>query len=366
MARVWFVHGLRGDAFETWTKGEVCWPRDILKNDISDTRIITWGYDSGVLKVTKAASQASIFSHAENLLNDISRSRNTDVEVRAKLGTPYREAANSKQEKRPIIFVGHGLGGLVIKQASGRPSLALIRSSEYHNNRQDTALGAIYVWTKGVVGVWSTAPRPERLFKHAHISLHPGTSSVRCSGAWLGELVANIAKVALQQPNSKLVRLLAQESDILEHQRKSFASISNEMPLACVSEELPTGPVVVRCQNAVYLFVLTAKQMVPEYSASIDGFLVRTSSVPANHMDMCKFTDSKDIGYQRVSGHIVSFVRMAAKEAAQDLLERLQFPSMYDREDDIAEAHAKTFEWILSDANIEDDVTLGSPFVSWL
>ncbi len=60
---------------------KVCWPRDLLKNDIRNARIITWGYDSSVLNATKAASQASIFSHAENLLGDVARSRQTDAEV---------------------------------------------------------------------------------------------------------------------------------------------------------------------------------------------------------------------------------------------------------------------------------------------
>ena len=59
------------------------------------------------------------------------------------------------------------------------------------------------------------------------------------------------------------------------------------------------------------------KKIVPGASASIDGFMVKTSSVPANHLSMCKFADSSDIGYQRVSGHIVSFVQAAAREVAQ-------------------------------------------------
>lgn len=52
--------------------GRVCCPRDFLKNDISNARIFTLVYDSNVLKATKATSQVSIFSLAENLLNGIS------------------------------------------------------------------------------------------------------------------------------------------------------------------------------------------------------------------------------------------------------------------------------------------------------
>lgn len=45
----------------------------------------------------------------------------------------------------------------------------------------------------------------------------------------LAEVAKNIAKVALRRPNEKLVRNLAEDSDVLERQRKSFASISERI-----------------------------------------------------------------------------------------------------------------------------------------
>ena len=61
----------------------------------------------------------------------------------------------------------------------------------------------------------------------------------------LGQLAANVAKLAPQPPNDKLIKLLERKSEILERQRRSCAGISNDMLLACVSEKLPTagGPV---------------------------------------------------------------------------------------------------------------------------
>lgn len=55
------------------------------------------------------------------------------------------------------------------------------------------------------------------------------------------EIVANVARVALRQPNDKLVRNLEEDSDVLERQRKSFASISETLSLVCLFEEKPTG-----------------------------------------------------------------------------------------------------------------------------
>lgn len=77
-----FVHGLRGHAFETWSKGLVFWPRDFLKDDIPNVRIITWGYDSGVANALKYASKESIFGHSETLLGDMERLRRDKVRKR--------------------------------------------------------------------------------------------------------------------------------------------------------------------------------------------------------------------------------------------------------------------------------------------
>jgi hypothetical protein len=70
-----FVHGLRGSAYRTWSKGDICWPRDLLKDDISAARVITWGYDSDVAHLFSYASKESIFGHADTLLGDLARLR---------------------------------------------------------------------------------------------------------------------------------------------------------------------------------------------------------------------------------------------------------------------------------------------------
>jgi hypothetical protein len=80
-----------------------------------------------VLKAVKVTGQASIFRHAENFLSDIKNSRVTEIE-----------------ENRPIIFVGHCLRGMAIKEA-------MIGISEYYQNKQHGALGSIYFSTNGVV-----------------------------------------------------------------------------------------------------------------------------------------------------------------------------------------------------------------------
>ena len=56
----------------------VFWPKDLLAEDIPNVRIISYGYESEVLKMFTAASSANknnIFQHAQNMLADIQRIR---------------------------------------------------------------------------------------------------------------------------------------------------------------------------------------------------------------------------------------------------------------------------------------------------
>jgi len=43
----------------------------------------------------------------------------------------------------------------------------------------------------------------------------------------------------------------------------------------------------------------------------MDGFKVQVASIDANHMDICKFADSDDVGYERTSGFIGEMVELA-------------------------------------------------------
>ena len=72
-----FVHGLRGHRLRTWstTKDNFCWPKELLPEDLKNSRVITWGYDASIAKFFQQASQESIFGHAGTLLDDLARLR---------------------------------------------------------------------------------------------------------------------------------------------------------------------------------------------------------------------------------------------------------------------------------------------------
>ncbi|KAI2621919.1 hypothetical protein GGS26DRAFT_255256 [Hypomontagnella submonticulosa] len=95
------VHGLGGHYEETWTapssEGKPCnWLKDLLPIHIPHARIMSFGYNSAVA-ASKSIGDISTF--AEQLLTRVLRERNS-----------------VRQRDRPIIFIGHSLGGIVVKK----------------------------------------------------------------------------------------------------------------------------------------------------------------------------------------------------------------------------------------------------------
>lgn len=93
------VHGLGGNAFDTWQAETKMWLRDLLpsSNSFERSRIMTFGYNSAPLD---DKSVATLSDWAHDLLEQVGL---------------IRQLPNEKE--RPIIFVCHSLGGLVAREA---------------------------------------------------------------------------------------------------------------------------------------------------------------------------------------------------------------------------------------------------------
>lgn len=128
-----FVHGIQGHPKETWTFGEDpdpkkkklsklfkrnaepapgksksnFWPQTDLPKDFPTSRILTYGYDSHVANFEATELNLNtVTDHAESLLGSL---------VRERKGCPTR----------PLLFLVHSLGGLILKSVGASLSLDL-------------------------------------------------------------------------------------------------------------------------------------------------------------------------------------------------------------------------------------------------
>ena len=64
------VHGLGGDAVDTWThpKSNALWLRDFLPQQVADARVMTFGYNAAA---AFGQSTADVMDHAKSLLSSL-------------------------------------------------------------------------------------------------------------------------------------------------------------------------------------------------------------------------------------------------------------------------------------------------------
>jgi hypothetical protein len=76
----------------------VYWPRDLLPTTIPDARILTYGYDTNLGHAFgRPLNQATVYDIAQDFLVAI-------------------EAERRANSTRPILFIAHSLGGIVVKE----------------------------------------------------------------------------------------------------------------------------------------------------------------------------------------------------------------------------------------------------------
>lgn len=75
------------------------WPKDLLPHKCPQAKVWSWGYDTKVAKgIGQAVNKDHLYNYGMNLAQEIRR-----LYV---------------LEQKPIIFVAHSLGGLVVKEVN--------------------------------------------------------------------------------------------------------------------------------------------------------------------------------------------------------------------------------------------------------
>lgn len=137
-------------------------------------------------------SYQSILSHAQDLLRDV-----------------QLERESAEEAKRPIIFVGHSLGGLVIKEA-------LCRSANYAQRKTHVRLAAIENHCTGIVFL--------------------GTPHRGADLATWATTASRLAQALGKASNDELLSSLKTGSPVLESLLNSFAGIQSRFNIYSILE----------------------------------------------------------------------------------------------------------------------------------
>lgn len=107
-----FVHGLQGHTKRTWATSKLCWPVDLLPQDLPCARIMAFGYNKLVM------------NEPPPQFRDLRKTLLDSLTINRRL---------TKAGSRPLIFITHSLGGLIVKRVQN--PLALANSSDTDVNR---------------------------------------------------------------------------------------------------------------------------------------------------------------------------------------------------------------------------------------
>ncbi|MCJ1405548.1 hypothetical protein MMC11_008776, partial [Xylographa trunciseda] len=298
---------------------EVFWPRDLLPIEFPQARILTWGYDVQVEQLLSPVSKASLFHHAESLLSDLAMLRNSTTD-----------------KSRPIFFIAHSLGGIVVKDA-----LSLSRIEE-------TIFSEILPATRGVIFL--------------------GTPHHGSKIASLGKIAFQLTEALGQKPNTQILRSLEINSETLERISRSFGQIlaTDQLKVHSFREELDTKGV----------------KIVESFSSTIDYFKETRGTLHANHRNMAKCSSVHDVKFQRLASVLRRWIaelgetrtrnRAPARsdEDVSDLTDSRIFDAQYQtclkslnhvearkRIKNVEPAYNTTYDWLLDD---------GMGFTDWL
>ncbi|KAH6689853.1 hypothetical protein F5X68DRAFT_254489 [Plectosphaerella plurivora] len=278
------VHGIGVHPLKTWThsKTKTNWLSDpsMLPSALPTSRILSFGYDS--VWFGEKSSKQTLDGVATKLLRGLRVEREN---------CPHR----------PIVFIGHCFGGLVLQKAF---MMASSNEIDYPDIFRSTR-GMIFIGTpfRGI----------------------PESSQLKTSSAIYDAIAA--MRVDYQD---NILRTIAQDNELLNATVAEFARKISTTPrspmLFCFFEQRPTNIGAIAGLKTNKEFVAT------EGSATLDGH--EKEGLASDHFQMNKFEDNEDGNYKCVKVQIEKMVNMA-KSTVDEVNTQLPQPQHSDRRVDV-------------------------------
>ncbi|KAH6949213.1 hypothetical protein DER45DRAFT_96459 [Fusarium avenaceum] len=287
------VCGLGGHALDSFKdiNGRFVWIRDGLPSAIPNARVLTYGYDTQL-----------VGSRSFQNLTDLGRALQVDL-----------EGIRDPNQSRSILFIGHSVGGLVIKET--------VRMLKEEPLEPDSAL-------------------LQAIFGFAFFGVpHRGLA------------VESLVPLVKDNPNRALLESLNRNSSLLDSLQIDFDKISQTRDFSIVSfYETEKSPTVAWVNDKLERSS-TTEVLVDVYSATCGSR--QQHPINRNNSEMVKFTGVHDQVYRRVMIALRPVMRIARENG--------RVPSKR-RQEDLA------IQWIAEskkiDINQEDNETM-QKVVSW-
>ncbi|KAH0562316.1 hypothetical protein GP486_002990 [Trichoglossum hirsutum] len=247
VADIIFIHGITGNRETTWTDNAtgIFWPEQFLAGSVPKSRILTFGYDAEAVRLWRTASKNRTGNNAVNLANDLAQLR-----------------GRTQTAERPMIFVAHSLGGLVLEDAMLSSNI----SAEPHIQSLSThTIGVCFLGT-------------------------PHCGSQLSNWDDIFDNLESVCSFGVLVPRSEALTKVQQDFHNMLTARNNDPRQAR-MDITCFYEEWP---------------VTGTSEIVPMQSAVLTSY--KSIGIPANHIDMTKFTSPQNAGYLAISSEILHWV----------------------------------------------------------
>ncbi|KAF8251998.1 hypothetical protein K440DRAFT_595037 [Wilcoxina mikolae CBS 423.85] len=309
VADVIAVTGLAGHAFGSWRDrgSRDMWLQDFLPQDFKNVRIISYGYNSSL----DSDSNNGLLDFRRHLVQQLENARSSD---------------NAKH--RPIIFVGHSLGGILILQA-----LIQSKSMSVHKPILDSTRAIFFFGTP-----------------------HQGLRTAELE-AMVQDLSGGVETTRL-----RLLMQLRENSEFLETQRDALADILPGCKIISFYEVEKTRVSTPQTYQRSGELV----EMVKKVSAQL--YLPGEYRLPVerNHTELAKFPTRGDSTYLTVVNHM----RQCLEEISGDsqlsksqkkLIKALNAPKVDTFLRNVENAATGTFTWFLEEQAFRSWTTAKGP-----
>ncbi|KAI1760241.1 hypothetical protein GGR53DRAFT_526336 [Hypoxylon sp. FL1150] len=298
----------------TTTGDYLYWPRDLAPQIITDGRILTFGYDTHIRhSVSRPPSQNRLIDHGGDFLCALEDCRRSDP-------------------SRPLLFVAHSLGGLLVKET-------LRQSKSYEQEQPDRA--HVYLSTVGIMffGTPHAGSDPLNGVHHSLIRLIKALGW-RVNDQVVQTLMPNSERLVML--NEEFIRMIRARGWQIHSFQEEFAQAG-----------------------------LFGKKVVEDSSSCInDREHERATHIQANHVDMCRFDSLEDPEFRKVQAalqimrdsllrkdntsndtHNIGNTALTHQptltmEQRENILQKLDFDGVDARYVSLKAAQTKTCQWL--------------------